>query len=250
MISPMRHMGNSGKTAIGAFAAAAGLLVLTAYTLEEVALVAFPRRPGRGVRGVGGRSLCQAALPCPVGRRCRNQPVYRLQHSLPAHVGAGLQPGRSSPGPGRDHKGFGHLLLPGRGLGMPDAAGVVLRRGLAVPPAAAAGRTHAGHRHGPACRYGQVPEHKPGPHHQKAGARVHHQGAPSTGPSCREASRRRPATRPANRPAKASPADRHTKTCRTTLFRHAYEQHRDIGRKQAPPLSPATRSPRPASGRC
>jgi hypothetical protein len=41
MISPMRHMGNSGKTAIGAFAAAAGLLVLTAYTLEEVALVAF-----------------------------------------------------------------------------------------------------------------------------------------------------------------------------------------------------------------
>ncbi|MFP3460574.1 hypothetical protein R5O87_06990 [Arthrobacter globiformis] len=34
-------MGNSGKTAIGAFAAAAGLLVLTAYTLEEAALVAF-----------------------------------------------------------------------------------------------------------------------------------------------------------------------------------------------------------------
>ena len=41
MISPMRHMGNSGKTAIGAFAAAAGLLVLTAVTLEEAALVAF-----------------------------------------------------------------------------------------------------------------------------------------------------------------------------------------------------------------
>ncbi|WP_306920893.1 hypothetical protein [Arthrobacter globiformis] len=37
----MRHMGNSGKTAIGAFAAAAGLLVLTAVTLEEAALVAF-----------------------------------------------------------------------------------------------------------------------------------------------------------------------------------------------------------------
>ncbi|MFE4543336.1 hypothetical protein [Arthrobacter sp. NPDC056727] len=34
-------MGNSGKTAIGAFAAAAGLLVLTAITLEEAALVAF-----------------------------------------------------------------------------------------------------------------------------------------------------------------------------------------------------------------
>ena len=41
MISPMGHMGNSGKTAIGAFAAAAGLLVLTAYTLEEAALFAF-----------------------------------------------------------------------------------------------------------------------------------------------------------------------------------------------------------------
>ena len=41
MISPMRHMGNSGKTASGAFAAAAGLLVLTAVTLEEAALVAF-----------------------------------------------------------------------------------------------------------------------------------------------------------------------------------------------------------------
>jgi hypothetical protein len=37
----MRHMGNSGKTAIGAFAAAAGLLVLTAVTLEEAALLAF-----------------------------------------------------------------------------------------------------------------------------------------------------------------------------------------------------------------
>ncbi|MFC9352772.1 hypothetical protein [Arthrobacter sp. NPDC057013] len=34
-------MGNSGKTAIGAFAVAAGLLVLTAYTLEEAALFAF-----------------------------------------------------------------------------------------------------------------------------------------------------------------------------------------------------------------
>ncbi|RAM39332.1 hypothetical protein [Arthrobacter globiformis] len=34
-------MGNSGKTAIGAFAAAAGLLVLTSITLEEAALVAF-----------------------------------------------------------------------------------------------------------------------------------------------------------------------------------------------------------------
>ena len=41
MISPMRHMGNSGKTAIGAFAAAAGLLVLTSVTLEEAVLVAF-----------------------------------------------------------------------------------------------------------------------------------------------------------------------------------------------------------------
>lgn len=37
----MGHMGNSGKTAIGAFAAAAGLLVLTAMTLEEAVLVAF-----------------------------------------------------------------------------------------------------------------------------------------------------------------------------------------------------------------
>lgn len=37
----MSHMGNSGKTAIGAFAAAAGLLVLTAVTLEEAALVGF-----------------------------------------------------------------------------------------------------------------------------------------------------------------------------------------------------------------
>ncbi|WP_087871756.1 hypothetical protein [Arthrobacter globiformis] len=34
-------MGNSGRTAIGAFAAAAGLLVLTAMTLEEAVLVAF-----------------------------------------------------------------------------------------------------------------------------------------------------------------------------------------------------------------
>lgn len=41
MISPMGHMGNSGKTAIGAYCAAAGLLVLTAYTLEEAALVAL-----------------------------------------------------------------------------------------------------------------------------------------------------------------------------------------------------------------
>lgn len=48
MISPMGHMGNSGKTAIGAFAAAAGLLVLTAYTLEEAALVAL-----LGAIGVG-----------------------------------------------------------------------------------------------------------------------------------------------------------------------------------------------------
>ena len=41
MISPMRHMGTSGKTAIGAYCAAAGLLVLTAVTLEEAALVAL-----------------------------------------------------------------------------------------------------------------------------------------------------------------------------------------------------------------
>jgi len=41
-------MGNSAKTAIGAFAAAAGLLVLTAYTLEEAALVAL-----LGAIGVG-----------------------------------------------------------------------------------------------------------------------------------------------------------------------------------------------------
>ncbi|WP_354262406.1 hypothetical protein [Arthrobacter sp. OAP107] len=41
-------MGNSGKTAIGAFAAAAGLLALTAYTLEEAALVAL-----LGAIGVG-----------------------------------------------------------------------------------------------------------------------------------------------------------------------------------------------------
>ncbi|MBD1542210.1 hypothetical protein G9E11_08115 [Arthrobacter sp. IA7] len=34
-------MGNSGKTAIGAYCAAAGLLVLTAVTLEEAALVAL-----------------------------------------------------------------------------------------------------------------------------------------------------------------------------------------------------------------
>jgi hypothetical protein len=41
MISPMGHMGNSGKTAIGAFFAALGTLVLTAVTLEEAALFAF-----------------------------------------------------------------------------------------------------------------------------------------------------------------------------------------------------------------
>jgi hypothetical protein len=37
----MSHMGNSGKTAIGAFFAAFGMLVLTAITLEEAALFAF-----------------------------------------------------------------------------------------------------------------------------------------------------------------------------------------------------------------
>lgn len=37
----MRHMGNSGKLAIVAALAAAGLLVLTAVTLEEAALYAF-----------------------------------------------------------------------------------------------------------------------------------------------------------------------------------------------------------------
>ena len=41
MISPMSHMGNSGKTAIGAVFAALGTLVLTAVTLEEAALFAF-----------------------------------------------------------------------------------------------------------------------------------------------------------------------------------------------------------------
>lgn len=41
MISPMGHMGNSGKTAIGAVFAALGTLVLTAVTLEEAALFAF-----------------------------------------------------------------------------------------------------------------------------------------------------------------------------------------------------------------
>lgn len=37
----MGHMGNSGKTAVGAFFAALGTLVLTAFTLEEAALFAF-----------------------------------------------------------------------------------------------------------------------------------------------------------------------------------------------------------------
>jgi hypothetical protein len=37
----MRHMGNSGRIAIGAVVAAAGLLVLTAVTLEESVLFAF-----------------------------------------------------------------------------------------------------------------------------------------------------------------------------------------------------------------
>lgn len=41
MISPMGHMGNSGKTAVGAVFAALGTLVLTAVTLEEAALFAF-----------------------------------------------------------------------------------------------------------------------------------------------------------------------------------------------------------------
>lgn len=41
MISPMSHMGNSGKTAIGAVFAALGALALTAVTLEEAALFAF-----------------------------------------------------------------------------------------------------------------------------------------------------------------------------------------------------------------
>lgn len=41
MISPMSHMGNSGKTAIGAVFAALGTLALTAVTLEEAALFAF-----------------------------------------------------------------------------------------------------------------------------------------------------------------------------------------------------------------
>jgi hypothetical protein len=37
----MGHMGNSGKTAVGAFFAALGTLVLTAFTLEEAVLFAF-----------------------------------------------------------------------------------------------------------------------------------------------------------------------------------------------------------------
>lgn len=41
MISPMSHMGNSGKIAIGAVFAALGTLALTAVTLEEAALFAF-----------------------------------------------------------------------------------------------------------------------------------------------------------------------------------------------------------------
>lgn len=41
MISPMGHMGRSGKTAVGAFFAALGMLVLTAITLEEAVLFTF-----------------------------------------------------------------------------------------------------------------------------------------------------------------------------------------------------------------
>ncbi|MDQ0851619.1 UDP-N-acetylmuramyl pentapeptide phosphotransferase/UDP-N-acetylglucosamine-1-phosphate transferase [Arthrobacter sp. B3I9] len=37
----MRHMGNSGKIAIGAFVAAAALLVLTGVTLNEAVLMCF-----------------------------------------------------------------------------------------------------------------------------------------------------------------------------------------------------------------
>lgn len=41
MISPMSHMGNGGKIAIGAFLAALGMLALTAITLEEAVLFTF-----------------------------------------------------------------------------------------------------------------------------------------------------------------------------------------------------------------
>lgn len=41
MISPMSHMGNGGKTAVGAFLAALGMLALTAITLEEAVLFTF-----------------------------------------------------------------------------------------------------------------------------------------------------------------------------------------------------------------
>lgn len=41
MISPMSQMGRSGKTAVGAFFAALGMLVLTAITLEEAVLFTF-----------------------------------------------------------------------------------------------------------------------------------------------------------------------------------------------------------------
>ena len=41
MISPMSQMGRSGKTAVGAFFAALGMLVLTVITLEEAVLFTF-----------------------------------------------------------------------------------------------------------------------------------------------------------------------------------------------------------------
>ena len=41
MISPMSQMGRGGKTAVGAFFAALGMLVLTAITLEEAVLFTF-----------------------------------------------------------------------------------------------------------------------------------------------------------------------------------------------------------------
>ena len=169
----MRHMGNSGK--IGhrcVLSQRPGLLVLTAITLEEAVLVAF----------LGAVAVGYVASVAEAFARRRYLALLAGGVGTSLFIGCGIAFLRmwglafnqdpATPGPGHDHQRLGHLLLPCGGLRGADAAGAVLRGGLAGRQAAAPERTHAPHGHGRAPEHGPTTERGSGPRHR------------STSPSC------------------------------------------------------------------
>ncbi len=140
MINLMRHMGNSGKLAVVAAFVSLGLLVLAAVVLEELVLYLFlgavlvcylaslvqvfsRRRYLVVLLGAAGTSLF-------IGCSIAFLRMWGIAFNQDANALGGAALG--SAGQFREHPGFGHLLLLGRGCRNRNAGGAVPRSGSSV----------------------------------------------------------------------------------------------------------------------